>query len=77
MRLEKGSYLGLSKESYLWLKERGVSNTLIRQIASDPMHVYNFYRPRVDMGKSFAQVPKEHQEEVLRAILEFAKSQEK
>jgi len=77
MRLKKGDYYGFNKESYLWLRERGVSHHLMQDIARNPLGVYSFYRARVDQGKSFALVPKEYQEEVLQAILEFANSEDK
>jgi len=72
VKLEVGPYHGFSKESYEWLRARGVSHRLMRDVVSDPMKVYEFYRARVDMGKSFAEVPKEYQEEVLEAIYRFA-----
>jgi len=49
----------------------------MRDILSNPRRVYEFYRARTALGKSFANVPAEYQEEVLQAILEFANSEDK
>jgi len=76
MRLRCGNYCDFDKESYLWLKERGVSHRLMRKIAENPLKVYEFYRARVDLGKKFAEVKPEAYEEVLEAILNFAKERE-
>jgi len=45
----------------------------MKDIAEDPLKVYQFYKARVDLGKKFAEVKPEAYEEVLQAILDFAR----
>jgi len=66
--IKKGFYFGFIKRDYEFLKATGVNHNLMKQINSNPHKVLEFYRARINLGKTFACVKKEKYEEILNFV---------